>query len=107
MEVNIYYVGFWILKIKCTQYGYMNKWPSSLQGKFYFLKLGGAGREHGPHLGSEVGVLEAGPNLGHMLSSSGPPRLDIWEGFIGRATKLAMGELGINNQLTLGTCLPI
>ena len=34
----------------------MNKWPSRIQGHFYFTELGGARKEHGFHSGSEGGV---------------------------------------------------
>ena len=36
------------------------------KGNFIFLKLGGAGREHGRHLGNEGGVPGVGPHLGQM-----------------------------------------
>ena len=51
--------------------GHMDKWPSRMQGQFYFSKSGGAGREHGLHPGSERGVPGAKSNPGQMWSSPG------------------------------------
>jgi hypothetical protein len=60
METNIYiyiYIGFWTLKMKCTQYG-LHAWTSVLQdykGNFYISKSDGTCMEHELHLGSEGG----------------------------------------------------
>ena len=49
-------------------------WTSNsiMQGQFYFPKSGGAGKEHGLHLGIKGGVPGAGPNPRHLWSSPGP-----------------------------------
>ena len=36
-------LGFGAWRWSALNMGYMDKWPSRMQGKFYFLKLGGAG----------------------------------------------------------------
>ena len=33
---------YWILKVKCTQYGFVDKWPSRLEGQ-WFIEVGQAG----------------------------------------------------------------
>ena len=30
------YIWFWTLKVKCTQCGFVDKWPSRVQGQFVF-----------------------------------------------------------------------
>ena len=42
---------------------YMKKWPSRMQGQFYFSKSGRVGKEHGLHPGSEGGVAGARPTI--------------------------------------------
>ena len=41
MEVNIY-IGFWTLKVKCTEYGICNQAALKNARAKFFLKLGGA-----------------------------------------------------------------
>ena len=57
---------YWILDLEDEVRLIWVIWTSGLQGQFDFLKLGGAGKEHGLHLGSEGGVPRTGPNLGQM-----------------------------------------
>ena len=72
MEANIH----WILDLEdfALDMSYMDRRPSILQGWFYFLKSGGASKEHGLQSGSEGGVPGVGPSHGQMWSSSGPQR---------------------------------
>jgi hypothetical protein len=46
--------------------GYMDEWPSSMQGQFYFSKSSGVEKEHGLHAGSEGVVPRVGPSPRHM-----------------------------------------
>ena len=65
MEMNIY-IGFWTLKMKCTQHGLYGQAAFKTARTIYFLKLDEASKEHGLHLGSEKDVPGAGPNPGQM-----------------------------------------
>ena len=62
MEVNIY-IGFWTLKVKCTQYeicGYI-KWPSRMQGQWFFQSQ--AGGQNFSVGSRKSGFLSGGPPL--------------------------------------------
>ena len=61
MEVNIY-IGFWTLKMKCTQYGLYEQATSKTARAIFLFKVG----QSRLHQGSEGGMPGTGLNPGQV-----------------------------------------